>query len=92
MDVTFNIIDGVAPYVVTLNYGLYEYVYLTSGTKTITGLPAGDYIMTIEDTVGCISIASFTLSEGSTTTTTTGVPTTSTTSTSTSSTTTTSTT
>ena len=71
MDVTFNIIDGVAPYVVTLNYGLYEYVYLTSGTKTITGLPAGDYIMTIEDAVGCISTANFTLTESTTTTSTT---------------------
>ena len=70
MNVTFNIIDGVAPYVVSLNYGLYEYVYLTSGIKTITGLPAGDYIMTIEDSIGCITTASFTLSEETTTTTT----------------------
>lgn len=79
MQVTFNIGNGTSPFIVSLNYGAYEYVYLTNGEKTITGLPAGDYIITVTDANGCVVSDPFTLVATTTTTTSELITTTSTT-------------
>jgi len=79
MQVTFNIGNGTSPFVVSLNYGAYEYVYLTNGEKTITGLPAGDYIITVTDANSCTVSDPFTLVATTTTTTSELITTTSTT-------------
>lgn len=57
-EITFNIINGTAPYHVELipDIGT-SWTFGSSGTKTIYGIPAGSYQLKITDANGCIVIS-----------------------------------